>query len=287
MCALIIIGLAIGLGVGLSEKNDDNHHASHSTSDLATSPNVSNQTNWWKPVKETTWDYRLQSVPKSTNTSIEVYDIDLFDSSVSTIKLLQQKGHKVVCYFSAGSFEDWRPDKSKFDDEDLGEPLDGWKGEKWLNIKSTSVKNIMIDRIQLAVNKSCDGIDPDNLDGYDNDTGLNLTKQDSIDYVAFLSNAAHSKNISVGLKNCGDIVNQVISHVDWVVQEQCIEYEECDKYYPFIKNNKPVFNVEYPVDDDQVSINSTTYDAICDYKGRSQFSTIIKHMDLDDWIRVC
>ena len=55
-----------------------------------------------------------------------MYDIDLFDVPVDTIKALKQAGKTVICYFSAGSFEDWRPDKDRFPDSVKGKPLDGW-----------------------------------------------------------------------------------------------------------------------------------------------------------------
>jgi len=48
----------------------------------------------------------------------------------------------------------------------MGNGLTGWKGERWLNISSANVRSIMTARIQLAAQKGCDGIDPDNVDGY-------------------------------------------------------------------------------------------------------------------------
>ena len=75
-------------------------------------------------------------------------------------------GKKVICYFSAGSYEDWRPDASEFKKEDLGRDLDGWPGEKWLDLDSENVRRVMKGRVELAKEKGCDGVDPDNVDGY-------------------------------------------------------------------------------------------------------------------------
>lgn len=72
----------------------------------------------------------------------------------------------MLCYFSAGSYENWRPDAAQFTQSDLGLDLDGWAGEKWLNTNSENVRRIMKDRIDLAKEKGCDGVDPDNVDGY-------------------------------------------------------------------------------------------------------------------------
>jgi len=93
----------------------------------------------------------------------------------------------VICYFSAGSYEDFRPDISQFDKAtDLGKPLVGWPGEWWLQANSANVRKIMTARLDLAVTKGCDGIDPDNIDAYNNDNGLDLQNTDAVDYVHLL-----------------------------------------------------------------------------------------------------
>lgn len=305
----VATGLGVGLGVGLTRSKDtDNEITASSSSEASTlngsstaissssstgggSGSDSSDTNrWWKPSKETTWDYSLRSPPTNLNSSIAVYGVDLFDTSAEDIRQIKHAGHKVICYFSAGSYENWRPDKSSFKDSDLGNDLVGWQGEKWINISSSSIRNIMTQRIKLAVNKSCDGVDPDNLDGYGNENGLKLTEQDSVDYITFLSHEAHSRNLSIGLKNCGSIVDSVIDHVEWVIQELCIHYDECEDYTKFITNNKPVFNVEYPKGDDtnnDKNVSTSVYDRICNFKSAKSFSTILKNMDLDSWIQSC
>jgi hypothetical protein len=87
----------------------------------------------------------------------------------------------VICYFSAGSYEPGRPDSGDFKKEDMGAGLDGWPGEKWLKLSSENVRNIMKKRIDLAWKKGCDGVDPDNVDGYVSrtyiSTNINLPPQ--------------------------------------------------------------------------------------------------------------
>jgi hypothetical protein len=51
---------------------------------------------------------------------------------------LKSQGVFVMCYFSAGSFEDWRPDAVDFPSEVLGRN-NGWPGENWLNISDSRV----------------------------------------------------------------------------------------------------------------------------------------------------
>lgn len=69
--------------------------------------------------------------------------------------------------------------------------------------------------------------------------------QDAVDYLTFLAIGAHSLGMAVGLKNAGEIVNQTLLMLQWQVNEQCVEFGECETFQPFIKANKPVFHVEY------------------------------------------
>jgi hypothetical protein len=95
-----------------------------------------------------------------------VIDIDLFDNDAATIQALA-KNKKVICYFSAGSREDWRPDAINFTSADYGKKMgDPWKGENWANVTSDNVRKIMKARIELAKSKGCHAVDPDNVDGF-------------------------------------------------------------------------------------------------------------------------
>lgn len=74
-----------------------------------------------------------------------------------------------IGYFSAGSYENWRSDERDFPSSVKGNNLDGWPGEKWLDISDwATLGPIMEARLDLAVTKGCDGVEPDNVDGYDN-----------------------------------------------------------------------------------------------------------------------
>ena len=80
---------------------------------------------YWKPVPMTNWTWQLKG-KIDTSKNVLMYDLDLWDTPRETIQALQQRGKKVICYFSAGSYEDWRADKSSFPASVLGDPLDGW-----------------------------------------------------------------------------------------------------------------------------------------------------------------
>lgn len=199
---------------------------------------------WYKPNTKTTWQWQLTGEINSSY-DVDLYDIDLFDNSKELIKLLQDDGKKVICYFSAGSYENWRPDKDLFTSEDYSIKLDGWAGERWLDIRRENVKTIMKKRLDLAVEKGCDGVEPDNVDGYTNNTGIDLKYDDQIEYNTFLSLEAHKRNLSIALKNDLDQVNDLVDLFDFSINEQCHQYNECDMLKPFTTNNKPIFNAEY------------------------------------------
>jgi len=290
----LIIALAVGLGVGLTRNKSSGGAQPSSSSSPSSTPitggNTTVPVDIWKPKNGTTWDYELLYALNYTVPNIEVFSIDLFDNNRSLIQSLQNNGSKVICYFSAGSYENWRPDQDKFNKDDLGKTLDGWPGERWLNVSSENVRSIMEARLDLAVQKGCNGVDPDNTDGYDNDNGLDLTQDDGINYVLFLANAAHSRKLSVGLKNSGAIVDSVIGQMEWSINEQCVQYNECDIYAPFIQQGKPVFHVEYPKGDstnNNMLVAATTKTSICDSSQARGFSTIIKNMLLDNFIETC
>lgn len=247
---------------------------------------------YWQPKAGTRWDIVLSEPLNSTcPEGLQAIDGDLYANN-GTWPALRSSGCKTICYFSAGSYEDWRDDAGEFDNKtDLGAPLDGWPGEWWLDTNSANVRRIMKERLDLAVKYGCDAVDPDNVDAYDNNGGgLNLTQSDAVDYIHFLSNEAHQRNLAIGLKNAGAIVNQVLEAVDFEVNEQCEQYKECDIYRPFIDANKPVFGIEYtgkdPEKDNRIP-SQKEVDAICNNPSSRGFSTVIKHMSLNEWFIAC
>ena len=193
----------------------------------------------------TTWQWQLKDAVNASY-DVDVYDIDLFDNQLTFIDTLQRDDRQVICYFSAGSSEDWRPDFDDLPNSALGEPLADWEGERWLDIRLAGVRDVMSARLELAVEKGCDGVEPDNVDGYSNDTGFDLSASDQLGYNRWLGNEAHKRGLLVGLKNDGDQASALVEYFDFSVNEQCHEFDECDALSPFLRSGKPIFNAEYP-----------------------------------------
>jgi hypothetical protein len=129
----------------------------------------------WQPAVGSAWQIVLSgNINPSANLTkrVPIVDIDLYSNTnggkdaKTIIGNLRTSGKKVICYFSAGTYEPYRPDSSKFNSSDLGAKLPAWPDERWLNIRSERVRTILRARIALAAKMGCNAIDPDNMDGY-------------------------------------------------------------------------------------------------------------------------
>jgi len=230
----------------------------------------------WHPQPGTTWQWQL-SGEIDTSVDAEMFDVDLFEAPPSVIADLHDWGRVVVCYMSAGAWEEFRPDADDFPDSVLGR-TNGWAGERWLDIRRLDVLGpIMESRMDMCRDRGFDGIEVDNIDGYANRTGFDLTAQDQLAFNRFLAGAAHSRGLSIGLKNDLDQVEQLEPDFDWALNEECAAFDECEALVPFIEAGKAVFHVEYDLD-------TTEFCALTTGLG---FSSLQKHLDLDAWRRSC
>jgi len=275
--------LSLTLILFLTSCSDDGESKSLTSSSVQTSlPSPFVSGDWYRPSLDTSWQWQLNG-KINTSYDVDLYDIDLFDTDTTLIDSLKEEGKKVICYFSAGSYENWREDKDAFPQEALGNTLDGWEDERWLDITNEKLQTVMIARLDLAVLKGCDGVEPDNVDAYDNDSGFALSATDQLLYNIFLANAARERGLSIGLKNDLSQVNELEPYFDFALNEQCNAYNECDLLQPFIDNNKPVFNTEY----DAAYVNNTNNkrDILCQNTNELQLRTLILPLNLDDSFR--
>ena len=236
---------------------------------------------WWKPQKGLSWWWQLENAANlNTDLNVDVYDIDLVEGrDTGKIAVLKGKGYKVVCYFSAGTYEDFRPDKDELLKNNKlaligGSSLPQFPNEAWLAIGDTQaletiIKPVMRARLELAKSAGCDAVEPDNVDGYDNsETQGQITKAQQLAYNRWLATEAHSRGLSVGLKNAVALLGDLKNDFDFAVNEQCYAYGECGTYTnTFLAQNKPVFNQEYlDPDDAEGSVSKATFQgAACTY----------------------
>ncbi|MGC1375257.1 MAG: endo alpha-1,4 polygalactosaminidase [Anaerolineales bacterium] len=231
---------------------------------------------YWKPALNTSWQIQYSGAI-DTSLNVQVYNLDGFETPKTTVAALHARGIKVMCYISAGSYEKGRPDAASFPPSVLGNVLDGWPDERWLDIRQISIlKPIMEARMEMCKTKGFDGIDPDNVEGYANNSGFPLTYQQQLTYNIFLANAAHSRGLGIGLKNDLGQVSDLVGYFDWQLNEQCFQYNECS-LLPFIRAGKPVFNIEYNLTTAQFCAQANAYN----------FNSLRKRLALDAYRQAC
>ena len=230
----------------------------------------------WQPKPGTSWQWQLQG-PIDLSLAVDVYDIDLFDTPASTVQALQQSGKHVICYFSAGSFEPWRSDAAAFSAAVKGIKMDGWD-ELWLDIRALEqLGPIMRARLDLAAQKGCDGVEPDNVDGYSNNSGFPLSAANQLAYNRFLATEAHARGLAIGLKNDLEQVKELEPYFDFAINEECFTYNECELLSPFVKAGKAVFGAEY----------SVSTQRFCPLTNSLNFDFIKKRYSLDAYREAC
>lgn len=241
----------------------------------------------WKPAVGQTWQYQLEG---AVDTTVEaaVFDIDGFEAPPEVVKTLKNKKRKLICYISAGTWENWRPDASKFPVPLRGQNVDDWVGEKWLDIRQVSaLRPIMAARFDMCKQKGYDAVEPDNVDGFANSSGFGLTAAHQLAYNRMLAELAHERGLAVALKNDVDQIPDLVGVFDFAINEQCFQYNECGTlasatkpatgYGLFIKAGKPVFQVEY-------SGETATF---CAKAKTLKFGSMKKRLALTAWREPC
>lgn len=223
------------------------------------------------------WDWQLAvPVKENPDPNIKIYDIDMFENEHSgAVEMLHAKGYKVICYVDVGSWENWRDDAAAFPKSILGNTYSGFPDERWLDIRDVNpaksktgmkLAEILSARFKRAQHMGCDAVEPDNMDGYDktahDPSGFPLTYEDQIYFNLWVANNVHGLTslngipMLVGLKNNinqaqdpriygGMYGNEMFQGFDFVVSEECFQYNECHYFSKFLENNKPVFEAEY------------------------------------------
>ena len=232
---------------------------------------------WWHPANGLSWQWQLSGRLDLT-VAASVYDVDAVDATATDVATLRKAGRKAICYLDAGSYEKGRPDSAKYPAAVLGRVMDGWPDEKWLDIRRWDVlQPILAARMTVCRQKGFDGVEPDNVDGYDNATGFPLTAADQLTFNKRVAALAHGLGLAVGLKNDVDQAAVLAPSFDFAVNEECADYDECDALSVFVTAHKPVFQAEYDLGTGQ----------FCPVTRPLGFSSIRKNLNLGAWRQSC
>ena len=243
-------------------------------------PTTVSESDWWRPEVNTTWQWQLDG-ESELSFDVDLYDLDLFETKPDLLMNLKADGRVAVCYLSAGSWEDWRPDADMFPSEVLGKKYQGWPGEKWLDIRQIDLlAPILRNRLDECAAKGFVGVEPDNIDGYTNNTGFPLSYEDQLAFNIWLAEEAHLRGLSIGLKNDPEQVLDLLPHFDWALTEDCFDQDWCEEMLPFIQAGKPVFAAEY-------TDTGIVLADICPLAREMGFSLILKNRELDAYREAC
>jgi len=225
----------------------------------------------WQPRPTTAaWQWQLQG-KIDTSIDADVYEVDGFEVASKTVANLHRQGRKAICYLDVGSWENYRPDAGRFPKTVLGRAYEGYPDERWLDIRRIDLlAPILRHRLDLCRRKGFDGVEPDNIAGYENKTGFPLSAGDQLRFNRWVAREVHRRGMAVALKNDPGQVGQLLGSFDFAVVEECFAYDECGRFSPFVAAGKRVFVAEY----------EEPLAAICDQAERLRFSVIRKDYDL-------
>jgi hypothetical protein len=138
----------------------------------------------------------------------------------------------------------WAP--GEFPKSVLGDRYEGFPEERWLDIAHFhEFAPIMERRIAMCARKGFDGVEPDNVAGWENRTGFALTRADQRRYNLWIARQVHRRGMAVALKNDPRQARELLDAFDFAVVEECFQYHECGFFKPFVEAGKPVFAAEY------------------------------------------
>jgi glycosyl hydrolase family 114 len=211
----------------------------------------------------------------------DVFDIDILQDgkcyspqnysvlNYAAVRGIHAKGARVIGYIDAGTAETWRPDYPQLESFNrscngclFGNPLSQYRDEFWLNIATDAtgvnprtgqveparqfLLGVMRARLKRARKVGADAIEFDDVDSWQNDTGLTISPQAQLRYNSRLANLAHRMGFAVGLKNDLSQASTLQPYFDFAINEQCWQYQECAALQSWpAKYKKAVFNVEY------------------------------------------
>jgi hypothetical protein len=229
------------------------------------------------PILGVSWQIQLTGMVNTT-VNVQLYTVD-YETPAPVIRDLHVAGRIVICYFSAGTFEPFRPDAARFPTTAMGAPLQGYPDERWIDIRNDTVRSIMQDRISAAAASGCDGIHPSGLAGFQEATGLTFTRDDQLAYDRWLAGVSHGSRLSMGLVEGDAALSQdLVPDFDWVVVWSCLD-TQCAAASPFLNAGKTAFLVEIG--------DASRAPQVCPAAKGLGLSAVIKHQSLDAYRGGC
>lgn len=236
---------------------------------------------WWHPSPGLSWQWQLTQ-PVDPAVDAIVFDVDAFETPPTLIADLRRQGRKTICYLDVGSWEPWRPDADKFPAAVIGRTYQGFAEERWLDVRAIdTIGPLLAVRLDRCRDAGFDAVEPDNVDGYANDTGFAITADDQLRFNRWIAEQAHRRGLSVGLKNDAEQAGALEPSFDWALTEDCHVQGWCSEVAgPFLGHGKAVFSAEY-------SDHGATRETVCAAARGDRTAVIIKSLDLGAPLQTC
>jgi hypothetical protein len=91
---------------------------------------------------------------------------------------------------------------------------------------------------------------------------------------------AHKRGLAIGQKNAPDQTRDLVQIYDFAITEDAFYYDWAKDMLPYIQAGKPVFAAEY-------TDLPGNFQEFCRRSKELGFITILKHRDLDAWLKTC
>ncbi len=192
-----------------------------------------------------------------------------------------------ICYVEAGAYQKGFPDDGNFAPADYGATgsyptqrfnrryqMAGYSDEYYLNIAgfagytpgatltgtAANIATALSERIAGCHAEGMDGVEPDDLDGYTNNSasgarggGWGLTQADAAGFEQWLAYTAHNDDLAIFQKNDGANTTADYRTFDGMIIEECNFYDDpCgaggDNVQDYLNLGKPVLDAEYTQD---------------------------------------
>jgi hypothetical protein len=184
----------------------------------------------WEPAPGLTWDYLLgaeKNVIKASDKNIVT--IDLIEAE-EFVPYFHNRGQRVICYFSTNIYYSADYKKAKGGSNSSVDQAFEKSKEK---LKS---ETLIKSRMKKAMKYKCDAIE---VDCFKN------VEKESYEFAKWVAKTAHSIGISVGIKDVAKNSIKLEPYFDFVVVENCADFNECYHYTCFTRHDKAVFVVHY------------------------------------------
>lgn len=241
---------------------------------------------WWcpEPAAGLTWQVQ-RLVPIDAAEDGEIFGVPMFATDVATIAALKGEGRRVVCWFSAG-ISTWNDPDRNMVLPATGPDIVAGQPERWMDLGSTIVRDAMLARLDQAVALGCDAVEPGDIDGYLVDSGLPLTREGTLEFVAWLAEGAHARGLAIALNDGNELAGELEPSVDLAMDYGCLAAGTCGQLGVFTTADKLVLHAEIvPVE--MIAEVEMLAVEVCSDSDALALVTIFKKPDLNAWRHPC